>query len=69
MKYRIYYFNILLGCFIFSFFPNVFLFKANSQESLNINLDKELKNGNFLIGLKQYLGDKDDAFSKNKTIT
>ena len=69
MKRRFYYFNILLGYFLFSFFPNVFYLNANSQESLKINLNKELRNGNFLIGLKQYLGDKDDVFSKNKTIT
>ena len=69
MKLSFYCFNTLLGCFLFSFFPNVLLLNANSQESLKINPNKELRNGNFLIGLKQYLGDKDDVFSKNKTIT
>ena len=53
MKRRFYYFNILLGYFLFSFFPNVFYLNANSQESLKFNLNKELRNGNLLIGLKQ----------------
>jgi len=36
---------------------------------LKINLNQELKQGNFLIGLKQYLGAKSDNFSEKQNIT
>ena len=69
MRRRFNYFYIILGCFLFSLVPHILVLNANAQDSLKINLDKELKKGNFLIGLKQYLGGKDDIFSKNKIIT
>ncbi len=33
-------------------------YSKDHKNIFNINLDKEIKNGNFLIGLKQYLGNK-----------
>ncbi|WP_288262420.1 SpoIID/LytB domain-containing protein [uncultured Prochlorococcus sp.] len=38
------------------------------EELLNVELDKEIKKGNFLIGLKQYLGGENDSFSRKKNI-
>ena len=69
MRSRFNYFSIFLGYALLSLFPQFFAFNANAEESLKINLNQELKKGNFLIGLKQYLGGKDDSFSKNKSIT
>ena len=57
------------------FFACIFLsvlnpiFNVNSAEFTKIELKKELTKGNFLIGLKQYLGGEKDSFSKDKNIT
>jgi len=40
-----------------------------ADESLKINLTHELKQGNFLIGLKQYLGANNDSSSESNNIT
>nr|WP_225867088.1 SpoIID/LytB domain-containing protein [Prochlorococcus marinus] len=40
-----------------------------AKESLKINLTEELKKGNFLIGLKQYLGANTDSFFEKQNIT
>ena len=62
-------FNAFLG-FIFLLAINpFFILKVNAEESFKIELKKELKKGNFLIGLKQYLGGRKDSFSKNNNIT
>ncbi len=56
MKYfykPIYIFLISLTFFINFSLRNSFSF---TEQSIDINLDKEIKKGNFLIGLKQYLG-------------
>ena len=45
------------------------IFNVNSAEFTKIELKKELTKGNFLIGLKQYLGGEKDSFSKDKNIT
>ena len=39
-----------------------------AQELLNVELNAEIKKGNFLIGLKQYLGGENDSFSERKNI-
>ena len=38
------------------------------EKTLKAELDKELKQGNFFIGLKPYLGGKNDSFSNNNNI-
>ena len=69
MQRRLNFFQIFVG-FIFLFTA---IYKISpsgkSEEILKIELKKELKNGNFLIGLKQYLGGKNDSFSKNNNIS
>ena len=69
MRFRLNYFYIFLGFFFFSVISPTFTFNANAQESVKINLKKELKQGNFLVGLKQYLGGEYDKFSVDKFIT
>ena len=34
----------------------------SDQKSLKIGLNNEIKKGNFLIGLRQYLGGENDTF-------
>ena len=61
--------HLFLGC--------IFLLSINSKNTLpivaeefvNVEVNGELKKGNFLIGLEQYLGGKNDIFSKDKKIT
>ena len=60
---------LIYGCWIFSSLMPIFTFNSFAEESLRINLTKELKKGNLLIGLKQYLGAKSDSFSEKKNIT
>jgi len=38
----------------------------STEQDFKINLEKELKKGKFLIGLKQYLGGENESFSKKK---
>ena len=45
-----------------------FTYSLLAEEFLKIELNKEIKKGNFLIGLKQYLGGENDSFSKKKNI-
>ena len=56
MKYSykyIYLFLIGLTFFVDLSYRNSFSF---AEQNIDINLEKEIKKGNFLIGLKQYLG-------------
>ena len=56
MKYLhkpIYFFLISLTFILNLSFRNSFGF---AEQIIDINLDEEIKKGNFLIGLKQYLG-------------
>ena len=57
---------------IFVIFCIIAIIKNNqmfsTEQDLKINLEKELKQGNFLIGLKQYLGGENDSFSFKKNI-
>ena len=61
-------FHVFLGFIVLSQINPVFNFKVSAEESLKIELNEELKKGNFLIGLKQYLGGKNDSFSKNNNL-
>ena len=62
-------FLIFLGYILFSAFNSAYTSNIIAQENLTVELNRELKKGNFLIGLKQYLGGGKDSFSKNKNIT
>ncbi len=60
---------LIYGCWLFcSIFP-IFTSSGFAEESSKINLTQELKKGNFLIGLKQYLGAKSDNFQEKNSIT
>ena len=65
-------FNLLYfmyGCWLLFLITPILRFNAFAEESLNINLTQELKKGNFLIGLKQYLGRNSETSSEKKYIT
>ena len=48
------YFLLISLTFVLHFFiRNSYSF---AEQNIDINLEKEIKKGNFLIGLKQYLG-------------
>ncbi|ABV51546.1 possible amidase enhancer [Prochlorococcus marinus str. MIT 9215] len=68
MKLKFAFLNLFLG-FISLFIANTkFITNLNAEELLNIELSAEIKKGNFLIGLKQYLGGENDSFSKKRNI-
>ena len=47
---------LIYGCWLFGLIPPFLTLNGFADESLEINTTQELKKGNFLIGLKQYLG-------------
>ncbi len=67
LKFNFVYF--FYGCCLFCSLTPIFTLNSFAEESLRLNLTQELKKGNFLIGLKQYLGAKSDSFSEKKNIT
>ena len=60
---------LFIGCMFLLTINSLFILNLYAEESLKVELNKELKKGNFLIGLKQYLGSENDSFSKNNYIT
>ena len=65
-KFKSKYF--LFRCFlVFSLVP-ILKLNAYAEESLKIDLTQELKKGNFLIGLKQYLGSNSASFSEKQNL-
>ncbi len=68
MKLKFAFLNLFLG-FISLLIINIkFSSNLKSEDLLKIELNTEIKKGNFLIGLKQYLGGENDSFSKKKKI-
>ena len=61
--------RIFLGCIVLFSIHHSCALDVLSEDLLKIELDEELKKGNFLIGLKQYLGGKNDNFSNNNIIS
>ncbi len=68
MKIKFTFLNLFLVCISFLIINNKFSSNVFAEELLNIELNKEIEKGKFLIGLKQYLGGKNDSFSKRKNI-
>ena len=60
---------LIYGCWLFVSITSILTLRSFAEESLKINLTQELKKGNFLIGLKQYLGAKSDNFQEKNNIT
>ena len=56
-------------CWIFFSIPPIQKLHVFAEESFKINLSQELKRGNFLIGLKQYLGGNSRIFPEKQNIT
>ena len=57
------------GCWLICSILPILSLSGFAEESSKINLTQELKKGNFLIGLKQYLGAKSDHFPEKNNIT
>ncbi|MDC3168181.1 SpoIID/LytB domain-containing protein [Prochlorococcus sp. AH-716-D22] len=60
---------LIYGCWLFCSISPILTLSSFAEQSSKINLTEELKKGNFLIGLKQYLGVNSDNFSKKNNIT
>ncbi len=60
---------LIYGCWLFCSILPILILSGFTEESSKINLTQELKKGNFLIGLKQYLGAKSDNFPEKNNIT
>jgi len=60
--------NFIYSCWLFCPFTPIFTLNSFAKESLRINLTQELQKGNFLIGLKQYIGADIKNFSEGKNI-
>ena len=69
MKRKFAFLNLFLGCFSLLTIHTKFTPHLVAEDLIKIDLDLEIKKGNFLIGLKQYLGGDYDSFSKNQEIT
>ena len=67
MKLKFTFFNLFLS-FIFLLINTKVSPSVISEELIKVDLNKEIKKGNFLIGLKQYLGSENDSFAKKKNI-
>ena len=64
MSNRFSFLYFIYGCWLFFSIKPIFTLNGFAEESLKINLNQELKQGNLLIGLKQYLGVNSDSFSE-----
>ena len=60
---------LICGCWLYFSIAPILTLSGFAEESSKINLTQELKKGNFLIGLKQYLGSKSDNFPGKNNIT
>ncbi len=60
---------LIYGCWLLSSITQILTLSCFAEESLKINLSHELKKGNFLIGLKQYLGANSDSSLEKQNIT
>jgi len=68
MKLKVAFLNLFLGCISLLTINTQVTSNLAAEELLKVELNKEIKRGKFLIGLKQYLGGENDSFSKKKNI-
>jgi len=68
MKLKFAFLNLFLGCISLLTINSKVTFSVIAEGLPKVELNKEIKKGKFLIGLKQYLGGKNDSFSKKKNI-
>ena len=69
MRRRFNFVFLIYGCWLFFSLASILKLNAFAEEPLKINLNKELKKGNFLIGLKQYVGAYGENFLEEQNIT
>ena len=69
MKLKFKFINLIYGCWLFCALSPILTLNLVAEEFERINLTQELKKGNLLIGLKQYLGAKNESFSGERKIT
>ncbi len=69
MQRKFNFLYLIYGFCLLCLIPPIFTLSGFAEEYLRINLSKELKKGNLLIGLKQYLGAKNDSYSGGSKIT
>ena len=69
MKLKFTFLNLFLGCISLLLINTKFTYNVAAEETLEVQLTKEIKKGKFLIGLKQYLGGENDSFSNKKNIS
>ncbi|KGF85722.1 SpoIID/LytB domain-containing protein [Prochlorococcus marinus] len=68
MKLKFTFLNLFLSCISLLIINTTFTSDVKGEELLKVELNKEIKKGKFLIGLKQYLGGENDSFSKKRNI-
>jgi len=68
MKRNFTFLNLLIGCFSLLTINVKFGTYLLAEELPKVELNTEIKKGRFLIGLKQYLGGKNDSFSKSNNV-
>ena len=68
MKLKFAFLNLFLGSISLLIINTKFTNNLKAEELLKVELKTEIKKGKFLIGLKQYLGGKNDSFSNKKNI-
>ena len=68
MKRKFTFLNLFLGFISFLAIHTNWTSHLVAEELSKIELNSEIKKGNFLIGLKQYLGGDYDSFSNNQKI-
>ncbi len=69
MKRKFTFLNLFLGFISFLAIHTNCTSHLLAEELRKIELNSEIKKGNFLIGIKQYLGGDYDSFSNNQKIT
>ena len=68
MARRLNFLCLIYGCFLFSLGTQMLPLKGFLDESIKIDITKALKKGNFLIGLKQYLGANSERNTEKQNI-
>ena len=68
MKLKFAFLNFFLSCISLLIINIKFTSSLIAEELVKVELNKEIKKGKFLIGLKQYLGGENDSFSEKKNI-
>ena len=66
MKLKVALLNLFLGCISLLTINTRFTSYVIAEELPKVELNAKIKKGQFLIGLKQYLGGENDSFSSKR---